>query len=59
MSSIVEESADPSRPLDTHGDNSTLAFEQEFDGVRRPVMPAEETLHDPSRYWDLGGGGTD
>jgi hypothetical protein len=56
---MFEESADPSRPSDSHVDDSALAFEKEFDGVRRQVVPAEETLYDPSRYWDLGGGGTD
>lgn len=59
MSSMFEESDEPSRPSDSRHDAAPLAFEKEFDGLRRQVAPAEEPLHDPSRYWDLGGGGTD
>ncbi|QNT68591.1 hypothetical protein HQ394_03420 [Defluviicoccus vanus] len=40
-------------------ETTTLAFEAEFDGLRRQPVPTEETLLDPSRYWDLAGGGTD
>ena len=59
MSSYVEE-FDPSRPTEGHTEElESLAFEAEFDGVRRQVAPTEETLHDPSRYWDLAGSGTD
>ncbi len=52
-------SHDPNRPSDSAGEGQPLAFESEFDGMRRQVLPAEEPLFDPSRYWDLAGGGTD
>lgn len=59
MSSDYEEFDEPYRPSDFDSESTQLAFEKEFDGVRRPVAPSEEPLHDPSRYWDLAGGGTD
>ncbi len=33
-----------------------LPFEAEFDGVRRQIGRTEESMFDPSRYWDLHGG---
>jgi hypothetical protein len=38
--------------------DGTLAFEAEFDGIRRP-QPMGEELCDPSRYWDIFSSGTD
>lgn len=60
MSSAFEEFDEPYRPSDNDGEITPLAFEKEFDGIRRQVAPTDEpSLHDPSRYWDLAGGGTD
>lgn len=59
MSALFEEYDDPSRSSEPEGETPPLAFEAEFDGIRRQVVPAEQPLHDPSRYWDLAGGGTD
>lgn len=36
--------------------STPLAFEAEFDGVRRPVARSEEPLFDPECYWRLNSG---
>lgn len=59
MSSFFDASDEPTRPSEGQPETTTLAFEAEFDGLRRQPVPTEETLLDPSRYWDLAGGGTD
>ena len=56
MPNFFAESDQPSRPPEGQRETVPLAFESEFDGLRRQTAPAEETLHDPSRYWDLAGG---
>lgn len=47
-------------PDEDHGEEPeerpSLAFEAEFDGVRRSVTPCEEPLFDPDRYWRLNSG---
>jgi hypothetical protein len=36
-----------------------LAFEAEFDGIRRMVGRTPEPMFNPARYWELKSGGTD
>lgn len=59
MSSFFDASDEPTRPSEGQPETTALAFEAEFDGLRRQPAPKEESLLDPSRYWDLAGGGTD
>lgn len=44
---------------DAAADAPPLAFEAEFDGIRRSVSRTPEPLFNPNRYWELKSGGTD
>lgn len=48
--------ADPGHREGRSGDTTSLPFEAEFDGTRRPQATGSADPCDPSRYWDFFSG---